>query len=94
MAGSDFTALDRLSYRTRVKYFYDSVYDIGPDNYRNPSQYVVPTDKYGMRNARHLAHQHDPLWNAYVDIAKDGCSSVLAGKTSRGVRATGSGSST
>ncbi len=68
--------LDNLSYRVRVKYFYDGVYDYGPDTFSEPSEHLTPqgtpdvTGQRGLRAARHQAHQHDPLWNAYVDARK------------------------
>lgn len=68
--------LDVLSYRFRVKYFYDGVYDYGPNAYRNPSSHLQPNGQpdvggqRGLRDARHLAQQHDPIWNAYVDVGR------------------------
>jgi hypothetical protein len=68
--------LDTLSYRFRVKYFYEGLYDYGPRAYREPSSHVQPdgqpdvSGQEGLRAARHLNMQHDPIWNAYVDLAK------------------------
>jgi len=70
MLGSNFTLLDRLSYRVRVKYFYDSLYDIGPDRYTDTTTAEFLTDRQGLRLASHYDTQHDPLWNAYIDMAK------------------------
>ncbi len=68
--GHDFTLLDGLSYRIRAKYFYDTLYDGGPSAYRDTNSHPFATDRDGLRKAAHLAQQHDPLWNAYVDVAK------------------------
>jgi hypothetical protein len=76
--GPDFTLLDQLGYRLRVKYFYDGVYDYGPLQYRTPRFYSTPaylatlgaTDRQGVIDARHLDTQKDPLWNAYVDLGR------------------------
>lgn len=68
--------LDGLSYRARVKYYYEGVYDYGPTGYREPSVHLQPdgapdvSGQEGLRANRHLNTQHDPLWNAYVDVAK------------------------
>jgi hypothetical protein len=64
-----------LSYRFRVKYFYDGVYDYGPRAYSEPSSHLTPQGtpdvlgQQGLRTNRHLDTQHDPVWNAYVDAA-------------------------
>ena len=76
--GPQFTLLDQLDYRLRVKYFYDGVYDYGPHQYRNPTSAldatsVPPLSRIlydGLRNARHHDTQHDPLWNAYIDAGR------------------------
>lgn len=74
--GSERVWFDTLSYRFRVKYFYEGVYDYGPDGYRNPSHHLQPDGQpdvqgqQGLRNNRHLDTQHDPIWNAYVDAGK------------------------
>ncbi len=68
--------VETLSYRLRVKYFYDGLYDYGPNAYRNPSHHVQPNGlpdvggQQGLRDNRHLATQHDPIWNAYADVGK------------------------
>ena len=67
--GPQFTLLDQLGYRIRGKYFYDGVYDYGPTKYTDLSTANFPTDRDGLRNANHQSTQHNPLWNAYVDIA-------------------------
>jgi Protein of unknown function (DUF1302) len=69
--------LDTLSYRLRVKYFYDGLYDYGPRGYSSPSSHLQPDGQIdamgaqGLRENRHLDTQHDPIWNAYVDLGKD-----------------------
>lgn len=74
--GADLPWLDALSGRLRVKYFYDGVYDYGPCAYRNPSTHLLPDGRpdlegqESLKAARHLARQHDPIWNAYVEAAK------------------------
>lgn len=68
--------LDTLSYRLRVKYFYDGVYDYGPRAFSDPSSHLLPNgqpDTLGqeaLRANRSLDTQHDPLWNAYVDLGR------------------------
>ncbi len=68
--------LDMLSYRFRVKYFYDGVYDYGPRQYSDPASHLQPDGQpdvegqQGLRKARHLDTQHDPIWNAYIDLGK------------------------
>jgi len=67
---------DTLSYRLRVKYFYDGVYDYGPHAFSDPSSHLLPNgqpDTLGqqaLRANRYLDTQHDPLWNAYVDLGR------------------------
>lgn len=74
--GAERLWLDALSYRFRVKYYYEGVYDYGPEGYREPSIHVQPdgqpdvSGQAGLRANRHLNTQHDPIWNAYVDLAK------------------------
>jgi len=68
--GPQFTLLDQFGYRVRAKYFYEGVYDYGPTKYSDTSTAVFPTDKEGLLHAQHLDTQHNPLWNAYVDIAR------------------------
>jgi Protein of unknown function (DUF1302) len=68
--------LDELSYRFRVKYFYEGLYDYGPTAFSEPSSHVQPdgqpdvSGQQGLRANRHLSTQHDPIWNAYIDAAK------------------------
>ncbi len=69
--GPQFSVLDKLGYRLRLKYFYDGLYDYGPLQYRTPRFYTEPNDRQGVINARHLNTQKDPLWNAYLDLSKD-----------------------
>ena len=72
--GAERVWFDTLDYRLRVKYFYEGVYDYGPDGYRNPSHHLQPDgmpDVGGQENLktnRHLDTQHNPIWNAYVDV--------------------------
>src|SRR3990172_2946864 len=68
--GPQFSVLDQLGYRLRVKYFYDGLYDYGPEAYGNSSLADFQTDREGLRHARHVAKQHNPLWNAYIDVGR------------------------
>jgi Protein of unknown function (DUF1302) len=74
--GSERVWLDDLSYRLRVKYFYEGLYDYGPRAYRDPSSHLQPdgqpdvSGQEGLRANRHLDMQHDPIWNAYIDAGK------------------------
>ncbi|HXQ23710.1 MAG TPA: DUF1302 family protein, partial [Candidatus Acidoferrales bacterium] len=72
--GPGFAGLDTLGYRVRVKYFYDGLYDYGPRAYSDPTSHLTPQGtpdvlgQQGLRDNRHLDTQHDPIWNAYVDV--------------------------
>lgn len=74
--GSQHLWVDQLSYRFRVKYYYEGVYDYGPRGYSEPSIHLQPDGQpdsigqQGLRENRHQNTQHDPIWNAYVDVAK------------------------
>ncbi len=70
---------DKLGYRFRVKYFYDSLYDFGPHQWSSPRQTAqhgnpLPSIQnllyQGLVDARHYDTQHDPIWNAYVEAGK------------------------
>jgi hypothetical protein len=77
--GSDFTALDQLAYRVRAKWYYDGVWDYGPKGYSDTKTALtansVPALAELLReglveNQRKLSTQKNPLWNAYIDIAR------------------------
>jgi len=68
--GPQFHLLDKLGYRLRVKYFYDGLYDYGPVQYRTPAKVSNIFDQQGVIEARHLDTQKNPLWNAYIEMAK------------------------
>ena len=74
--GAERIWFDTLSYRLRVKYFYDGLYGYGPVAYSEPSTHLQPDGQpdvggqQGLTANRHLDTQHDPLWNAYVDLGK------------------------
>lgn len=74
--GTERLWLETFSYRFRVKYFYEGVYDYGPDGYSNPSSHLQPDGQpdglgqQGLKTNRHLDTQHNPIWNAYVDLGK------------------------
>jgi hypothetical protein len=76
--GSQFTLLDQLGYRLRVKWFYDGVYDYGPRGYSHAGDTAMAANPIfadsilgpGLRKNRDLDTQKNPLWNAYVDLGK------------------------
>jgi hypothetical protein len=76
--GSQFTLLDQLGYRLRVKWFYDGVYDYGPEGYSNTASALTASPvpalgqllQQGLLKNQDLDTQKNPLWNAYVDVGK------------------------
>lgn len=78
-AGSGMPFFDKLGYRFRIKYFYDSLYDFGPHQWSSPrttAQHGNPIPSVqdslyrGIKTAQHYNTQHDPIWNAYIEGAK------------------------
>lgn len=77
--GPQFTFLDQLDYRVRVKWFYEGVYDYGPTQYREPSSALSASSipslaeiyRDGLLENRRLSTPREPLWNAYLDIGRN-----------------------
>jgi hypothetical protein len=77
--GSALAWFNKLGYRFRVKYFYDSLYDFGPHQWSSPRTTATNGNAIpgiqdllyqGLYNARHYDTQHDPIWNAYIEAGK------------------------